>query len=78
MNNLLFVREHAPAHFIFFWLGQTCVNGENYVNVLQNYCSTNIIYIYEMSSNYTRCNFVNVTPFLHRKFVGNLTVKKIY
>ena len=25
-----------------------------------------------MSSNYTRCNFVNVTPFLHRKFVGNL------
>ena len=45
----------------------------------------NYIYIYiyrerererEMGSSYTWCNSYKLTPFLHRRFLRNLTVKK--
>ena len=39
---------------------------------------TNIyIYIYEMDSSYTWCNSYKLTSFLHRRFVSDLTAKKI-
>ena len=34
------------------------------------------IYIYEIGSSYTWCNFTKVTHFLHRKFLKDLTVEK--
>ena len=44
------------------------------------YNSENIyiyIYIYEMGSSYTWFNLTQVTPFVDRKFVNDLMVKKI-
>ena len=42
------------------------------------YNSENIyIYIYEMGSSYTWFNLTKVTPFVERRFVNNLMVKKI-
>ena len=35
------------------------------------------IYIYEMDSNYTWCNLTRVIPFVDRRFVIELMVKKI-
>lgn len=34
------------------------------------------IYIYEVGSTYTWCNFYKVTHFLYRRFLRDLTVKK--
>ena len=35
------------------------------------------IYIYEMGSSYTWFNLTKVTPFVDRRFVNDLMVKKI-
>ena len=72
-----FLWESMLPPISFFWLGQTCVKGENYVNVLQNNCSNFYIYI-EIGLSYTKYNFVHVTHFLYHRFIGNLTVKKTY
>ena len=34
------------------------------------------IYIYEIGSSHTWCNFYKLTHFLHRRFSRNLTIKK--
>ena len=67
MTNSIFTFIIINVNFnLFFWF---IINKQTiYIYIY--------IYIYEIGSSYTWCNSYKLTPFLHRRFLRNLMVKK--